>query len=57
MTEEAHIQRSPKVFSPEYLGPCQLLLASGLDDLRDVQEAVLILVLFVDAAHESGSGR
>ena len=26
-------------------------------DLRDVQETVLILVLFVDAAHQGSSGR
>lgn len=25
--------------------------------IRDVQEAIVILVLFIDAAHESGSGR
>jgi hypothetical protein len=28
----------------------------GLRDSRDIQEAILVLVLFVDAAHEGGSG-
>lgn len=29
----------------------------GKGNIRDVQEAILILVLLVDAAHEGGSGR
>lgn len=27
------------------------------DSIRDVQKAIVILVLFIDAAHESGGGR
>lgn len=29
----------------------------GKGNIRDIQEAILILVLLVDAAHEGGSGR
>jgi hypothetical protein len=49
---------SPKVFSPEYLHICQH--PSRQEEygsiLRDVQEAILVLVLLVDAAHQGSGG-
>ena len=53
-----HIYKSPKVFSPEYLSYCQQRdqrSSLTVEHIRDIQETILILVLFVDAAHESGS--
>ena len=45
---------SPNVFSPEYLEVCQQLLriALWMSYVRDVQETILILMFFIDAAHE-----
>lgn len=48
------------MFSPEYLVICQHKIhvsGYGGANIRDVEEAIFILVLFVDAAHESSSGR
>ena len=47
------------MFSPEYLFLVSIYFISANQeraDVRDVQETVLIFMLFVDAAHESSGG-
>jgi hypothetical protein len=50
---------SPNVFSPEYLCLVSTCHVSRdvKEDVRDVQEAVLVLVLLIYRTHESGSRR
>jgi hypothetical protein len=57
-SKQGAFQQSPNVFSPEYLCTVSNLLAKSdrKENLRDVQKAVLILVLVVDAAHQSRRG-
>lgn len=61
--KEAKIHKSPNVFSPEYLESIELVShLQGKEEvegshIRDVQEAIFVLVLFVNAAHQSGGGR
>lgn len=50
------------MFSPEYLEPVRLAWSTTVkprrawkENIRDVQKAIIILVLFVDTAHEGGS--
>jgi hypothetical protein len=59
-----NLYKSPKVFSPEYLRTQQIRMSLFMRErkrergkfIRDVQEAIVILVLFIDTAHESGGG-
>jgi hypothetical protein len=53
------VQALPKVFSPEYLVVCQQILCHYHSRvkvvIRNVQETILILVFFINAAHQCSS--
>lgn len=59
-----NLYRSPNVFSPEYLTAMSVWFhfinnqkKRKRENIRDVQEAIFVLVFFVDTAHECSSWR